>query len=317
MDTSGDEKMKIILDNIIFRLQSLGGISVVWRELIRRAAADPDLDVTIWDDGAERKVRCLERYRNPDCQLTEPAIFHSSYLRVLPLPGVKNITTIHDLTYHHAFAGPAKWIHVAQERHALRHSDQVICVSQATKRDLLRYYPWLDKSRVHVVYNGVSEVFRPMAHVEKKNYLLYVGNTRPAYKNYAMAQAVADRVGLPLVVPQEVSEEQLCRHYNEALCLIYSSEHEGFGLPIVEAQAAGCPVIAQRTSCIPEIGGEAVLYVEHGAREQVIEDMVVRVRDLLSGREDRQKWVERGWKNADRFSWDKTYEQIKAIYKEC
>ena len=106
--------MKLILDNIIFCIQRMGGISVVWQELLQRALCDEDLDCTIldYDRGKENicrqslqitnpihmTCRRMERYRTPDFQVSEPALFHSSYFRVLRDSRIRNITTVHDLT---------------------------------------------------------------------------------------------------------------------------------------------------------------------------------------------------------------------------
>lgn len=308
--------MRVVYDHIIFSLQQCGGISVMWRELIRRAQQDPDISLTVVAAPGTKR-RWLERYRMPKIEVDSPVVFHSSYLRVCTQSGVRNITTIHDLIYHHARRGLARWIHLWQERRALRHSDRIVCVSETTRQELLRFYPHLDERKVKVVYNGVSRVFRPLEQVERKDYLLYVGNTKAAYKHYDLARAVAAQTGLELVVPKGVSEEQLNRYYNEALCLLYPSDYEGFGLPIVEAQAAGCPVVAQHTSCIPEVGGEAVLYIAHDTPEQMIRQMVSHVEALRANRVDRENLLRKGIINAGRFSWDRTYEQMKQIYSEC
>ena len=90
----------VIYDNIIFSLQRYGGISVVWNELLSRIRADRDIQLTELDYRSAMPYRLLERYRVPAYAPQTPTIFHSSYFRVLPRPGVWNITTVHDLTYH-------------------------------------------------------------------------------------------------------------------------------------------------------------------------------------------------------------------------
>lgn len=307
--------MKVALDNIIFSIQRYGGVSVVWRELLRRARADRALEVTELDYMQDRTPRLLERYRVPDWTPEEPTVFHSSYFRICPHPQAMNITTVHDLTYHYYRHGATKAVHLWEEERALRHSRAVICVSEHTKQDLLRCYGWIAPERVHVVYNGVSEVFRPISSVEKRGYLLYVGNRRAAYKRFDVAQAVARMTGLELKVADSpsITREDLNRYYNEALCLLYPSDYEGFGLPLVEAQRAGCPVIAQRHSAVPETVGEGGLLVAHDRPERVAEQMAECVRGLLS--QSTQGLIEAGLRNASRFSWDQTYEQTKAIYE--
>ena len=239
----------VTFDNIIFSIQRYGGILVVWSELLRRARADKDLAITELDYKNQLPYRILERYRIPDWKPTQLTLFHSSYFRICPDPLVTNITTVHDLTYHFYRHGLAKAVHLWEEQRALKYSKIVVCVSENTKRDLLQCYPWLREEQVKVVYNGVGDEFSPISSVEKKGYLLYVGNRSVEYKRYDVAQKVAQLTGLELVTAgsADITREQLNTMYNEALCLLYPSDYEGFGIPILEAQKAGCPIIAQDT----------------------------------------------------------------------
>lgn len=309
----GNREVRVIADNIIYSLQRYGGISVVWNELLSRARKDKDIALTELDYRQAMAPRWMERYRIPDYKAGTPSVFHSSYFRVLPQKGVHNVTTVHDLTYHFYRHGLAKAVHLWEEERALRHSEAVICISENTKRDLLQFYPWVKEERIHVVYNGVSDVFYPMEQVEKKGYLLYVGNTQVDYKRYDVAQAVARLTGLELVTASNVSSQQLNRYYNEALCLLYPSDYEGFGLPVVEAQKAGCPVIAQKASSIPEVIGEHGLLVEHDTPQRMASEMASRVRELLSRPHD--GIIQAGLENAKRFSWDTNYKQVKQVYE--
>ena len=305
--------MQVIYDNIIYSLQRYGGISVVWNELRQRARQDADIALTELDY-THMPYRWLERYRIPDFKADTPAVFHSSYFRILPQKGVCNVTTVHDLTYHFYRKGLPKAVHVWEEARALRHSDAVICISENTKRDVLHYYPWLREDQLHVIYNGVSDAFCPIPSVVKQGYLLYVGNTHVDYKRYDVAQEVARLTGLKLVTASSVSREQLNRLYNEALCLLYPSDYEGFGLPVLEAQKAGCPVIAQQASSIPEVMGNGGWMVKHDTPARMAAEMADIVRQLLS--RSATDIIQAGFDNARRFSWDKAYAQTKQVYTQ-
>ena len=306
--------MQVIYDNIIYSLQRYGGISVVWNELLSRARADRDIDLVILDFPAGQDLRMLERYRVPAFHAKAPAIFHSSYFRILPQEGVYNVTTVHDLTYHFYRHGLAKKVHLWEEERALRNSEAVICVSENTKRDLLHFYPWVKEENIHVIYNGVGDEFYPIKSVEKKGYLLFIGNSQVAYKRFDVAQEVAKRTGLELRTASNVTREQLNIMYNEALCLLYPSDYEGFGIPILEAQKAGCPVIAQNTSSVPEVIGNGELLVSHDKTVRMVDAMADKVKQLLS--QPTQSIIEKGMQNAKRFSWDKTYAQTKQVYED-
>ena len=306
--------MNVIFDNIIFSLQRFGGISVVWNELLQRAQADKELNLTELDYRNERLYRRLERYRIPDYMAEKPSVFHSSYFRVLPQAGVHNVTTVHDLTYHFYRKGLPKAVHLWEEARALKHSEAIICISENTKRDLLTFYPWVKEETIHVIYNGVSDDFYPIKNIEKKGYLLFIGNSSVSYKRYDIAQEVAKRTGLELVAARNVTSEELNMLYNEALCLLYPSDYEGFGLPILEAQKAGCPVIAQNYSSVPEVIGKGGLIVEHSSTEKIVQQMVEKVNEVQS--RPMQGIIAAGIENAKRFSWDNTYEQTKNVYRQ-
>jgi len=333
--------MKIVYDNIIFSLQRFGGISVVWNELLNRAEQDPELEITILDPSS----RWMERYRDPLWNDTEKVLFHSSYFRIINQENVKNVTTVHDLTYHYYRSGLAKQVHLWQEARAVNHSAAILCVSEHTKKDLLSHYPKLDETHVHVVYNGVNEAFKKMdclnlSPFETQGYLLYVGNRSASYKNWVSAVATAHLVGMPLVIvggyltPSEQAlvdsqlgkdhywvktfptQDELVALYNHAYCLLYPSAYEGFGLPIIEAQRTGCLVIGQQNSSVPEVMGEGGICVEANKDPMVIaHEMTQALSGMLNGTIQTDRLRELGLKNSQRFTWDKTYELTKQVYR--
>jgi mannosyltransferase len=194
---------------------------------------------------------------------------------------------VHDFVHDLYFSGPRVWLHNRMKKQAILESDVIIAVSQNTKVDLLKFYPQIKEARVKVIHNGVSENFKmldkPMR-VERP-FFLYLG-LRDNYKNFGFAVKVAADnpefdltiVGPPLTAPEIALLEKtmpgrfnvftgiddllLNELYNAAYCLLYPSEYEGFGIPVLEAMRAGCPFIALNKSAIPEVAGNAgVLYV--------------------------------------------------------
>lgn len=348
--------MHVIFDNIIFALQHVGGISVVWQELLRRAMQDPAIRPMVLDYEAQNvcrnqlaplsttwhrlPYRYLERYRTPDFAPTDTPIFHSSYFRILP--GAHNVTTIHDLTYHYYRKGLAKAVHLWEEERAVKNSERIICVSEFTKQDLLRTYRWLDEQKVRVVHNGVHDAFRPMEQKEKVTpfergeYLLYVGNRGAEYKQFLAAVGVAKQTHRPLVIvgvplkQQEhnylvqqlgeghfyccglMIEKELASVYSQAYCLVYLSDYEGFGIPIVEAQRCGCPVLVQSVSSLPEVAGEGAVYVHHQPNQDLATEAAYQLQQA-----DQQLPIlsQKGLQNAQRFSWDCCYQETIQVYQ--
>ena len=99
--------------------------------------------------------------------------------------------------------------------------------------------------------------------------------------------------------------------YRDAVCFVYPSIYEGFGLPILEAFAAGCPVVLARASCFPEVAGDAALYFDPGDGE----GLRSCVRSLRDDDRLRRGMVDKGWMRAEKFSWDKCAEQTAGIYR--
>lgn len=101
-----------------------------------------------------------------------------------------------------------------------------------------------------------------------------------------------------------VSHDDLLHLYQQASCLVFPSLYEGFGLPVLEAMAASCPVVAYRTSSVPEVAGDACLLQELG------EPLAEAVDRLLTDSSLQQKYREAGKKQAKKFTWDKTAQTL-------
>ena len=104
-----------------------------------------------------------------------------------------------------------------------------------------------------------------------------------------------------VLLPGYVPHEDLLAFYNLAEAVVFPSFYESFGLISLEAMACGCPVVVSRTGGAPEAAGDAGCYVDP-ADEVSIADAILRV---LTDAKLRQELVEKGFRNAKRFSWEK------------
>lgn len=308
-----------------------------WDNIFRKQLELP-ADKIIFSDASFFK---LKRYLPVHIKPFLPGsfIFHSSYYRICPNKNAINITTVHDFTYEYFRKGLSRSVHCWQKYKAIQHSDYIICISENTKKDLLKFIPNTDKNKIFVIYNGVSEEYFSLSEINENklpfpaySYLLFVGG-RDYYKNFNFAVETTVHSDLNLVIvgnplTQEeitflkshlpnyrykyvgrVNNQQLNILYNRAFCLFYPSAYEGFGIPVIEAQKAGCPVIAYAASSIPEIIGNKQLLLPHLDISLTIEYL-----NSLNEPNLRRQIISEGFKNALRFSWDNTYQKTLEVY---
>ncbi len=318
----------VLYDGIIYRLQRGGGISVLFNELISR------LPKSEYSLVIPELKGWFERYRDPRAG-DGFDVFHSTYYR-LPRDHVGAVvTTVHDFTYERYFYGVQRWVHSWQKNRAIAGSDRIICVSESTKKDLLEFCGAKYESKIVVIANGVSADYRSIPDSPVCDQVLFVG-ARVGYKNFlATVQALSEFNDLQLVcvggggftsdelrlldakIPGRyrhagfLSNLELNEEYNKSLCLVYPSLYEGFGIPVLEAMRAGCPVVAVNSSSIPEVSGDAAYLLESGAVEEIRQGI-----GYFCVGQNRDDYIKRGFLQAERFSWDLTFDRTVAIYED-
>lgn len=343
----------ILLDNIIYSLQHVGGVSSQWAMLQNGLLHNSEVNLLFLErkdvvNNLYRKsidVPCekivelvckypfiIDRYRNVDVNNIDLDIFHSSYYRCANNKDVRSIVTVHDFTYERFMTGLRRYVHCKQKYNAINKADAVVCVSENTRRDLLHYLPKINEDKIRVVHNGVSDDFYPINGVERGNRLLYVGS-RANYKNFDFVVEVLsatsyhlDICGAPLSnheqkylnsklgsdrykVYSNLNNQALNELYNKARCLIYPSSYEGFGLPIVEAQKTGCPVIALNVSSIPEIIGETPLLLNELSQKELLSALKMIESPTLF-----EEISKLGKENAGRFTSQAMIDGYKKVY---
>jgi mannosyltransferase len=323
----------IEFDDIIFALQRFGGISEYWREMTSRVAAMGRFAVSRSTGGR------WARLHSPG---SRAEVFHSSYFRTARGARVRNVTTVHDMVYEMGLAGTglrAAW-HRHAHRRALFSSDAIVCVSARTRDDLLEVYPSLaTRCPIAVIHHGVAAL--DVTHVDRDRhgqpYLLFVGG-RGTYKNFGVAlQAFAAsglwREGFQLhctghpFTHEEVGDiarrglaahviglgalprAELDRLYAGAYCLLYPSLFEGFGMPLLEAMRAGCPVVAANRSVMPEIAGDAALLVD-AEDPHAVATALLRLSDPAL----RRSLAASGRARATLFTWARSASQHAEVY---
>lgn len=287
-------------------------------------------------------ARMANRLRQGPRPKRAEILHHTQYSSAgLRLPAAVRVCTVYDMIpelFPEIFEGRGPIPH-RQKAAYVQACDAIACISESTKADVLAHYGDLDKPVVVTPLGADDRFFAATPdRREPPDFVLFVG-TRDFYKNFdvllrALARIAEDGVAPPLLcvgppltqVEQEriatlgltgrvsqrvASDAELPGLYAAALCLVFPSRYEGFGLPTVEAFAAGCPVVLANMACAVEVGGEAAQYFEPDD-DETLATMIARFAADPAGRD---RWIEAGRARARDFTWRRTAETTAALYR--
>jgi glycosyltransferase involved in cell wall biosynthesis len=367
--------MRILYDHQVFSLQDAGGASRYYYELIRTLAGASEVHTELWlgiNDTvlpfrqlsrAQSHVlswggflkRGSARYVANELLGNALALFagrmdvyHPTLYRRMPLVRARRlVATHHDCTverFPHLFSNAQQNIRFKRRQYA--EADAIICVSESSRQDLLRFYA-VDAAKTRVIYHGLERLPRSAAaavawHAQvPAEYLLFVGSRAP-YKNFnnllrafratglhksmlllvvgggvltPEEQTLAEELEISrsLVVFPHLADTLLAQAYGAARLLVYPSRWEGFGFPPLEAMAAGCPALVSNNSCLPEICRDAPFYFNPQEAGSLEATLLQATNDEPARRRAR----ERGTRVAAEYSWQKCADQTLALYREC
>lgn len=286
-----------------------------------------------WHWQAARLAQCVDVYHSPSSLFVPLLVPQRSVLTVhdlVPflLPEVSNAKT----WWTHRLFGQA----VARVR-------AIIADSEHTTHDLRRLFPGIT-TPISTIHLAPRPEFKPMVPFQEASpdpYFLAVGTLEPRknlsrlvraygkalqaapdlprlvivgklgwkhanFEKLLAALALQGRVQLAGYVP----DEELLRLYQGASAFVYPSLYEGFGLPVLEAMACGTPVIASSSSSLPEVGGEAALYVDPTDEDELCKRLIQMKDANLRLAKSRQ-----GLEQARRFSWEETARKTLMVYR--
>ncbi|HLK88470.1 MAG TPA: glycosyltransferase family 1 protein [Polyangia bacterium] len=267
-------------------------------------------------------------------------VLHQTYYAQPPRTRRRAACTIVDMIpdlFPQHFAGNPH----QRKREVAAACDLVFSISECTTRDIVAVYG-LDPGKIVTTQLGIdlAEFVSPASATNpfRAPYVLFVGQ-RGGYKNFqrlaaALVPVLAQWPELSLaVVGQPLSEEErrtfeasgvlgrvqqasvadlaLPRIYGQAELFVFPSEYEGFGIPLLEAFAAGCPVAASRASCFPEVGGEAIEYFD----PRSVDDIAHAATRILASRARADALRALGAERVKMFSWTRTAEKTAEAYR--
>ncbi|MBU1766516.1 MAG: glycosyltransferase family 4 protein, partial [Candidatus Omnitrophica bacterium] len=254
------------------------------------------------------------------------------YLTLL-LRKKRTLLTIHDLVSLYRLKGIRRkiflffWYWLPIKRVAI-----VTVISQSTKDDLLRHIK-VDPQKVRVIYNCVSEDYHPTPKkfITTKPVILQVGtrhnkniervaealNGIPCHFRIigllnAKQKIILQKYGIEYSFAFNISDEQIVDEYRRCDMMVFASTYEGFGLPIIEAQAIGRPVVTSNLLSIPEVAGNAACLIDP-FNVTSIRNGIMKV---IENTHYRDKLIQQGYKNAKRFRPEIIAKQYVNIYKE-
>lgn len=233
-----------------------------------------------------------------------------------------------------------------QEKHwSIRQASHYICVSRNTARDLQKFFPQISEEQITTAHNGVDLSFQPVGHQVIQEFKARYGITKPyyllmgsrmgwmGYKNTILFfkaftqlknkqdfeivcvghETSLEPEFLPYITDTRVhllplTDVEVPMAYSGAVALVYPSKYEGFGLPILEAMACGCPVITCANASIPEVAGDAALYVG----DEDTQGLTLALQQVQQS-EVRNRLTQKGLAQAKQFSWQRTAEQVRSV----
>ena len=307
--------------------------------------------VSLWTPSHHR----LERYSlNVELMRLGLDVLHSPDFIPPHRPACKSVITVQDLAFllypHFQTKESARYYGHIDD--AVRWTDHIIAVSESTKRDTVDHLG-VPEDKITVVHEAANPIFQPVSQVEAREqvrnrhgidgrFILFVSTIEPrknvptlmralwqlveCYKEdvhlvlaggkgwlYEDAFAAVDELNLDSRVHfvGRVSSEDLLYLYNSAELLAHPAFYEGFGLPPLEAMACGLPVIVSNVSSLPEVVGDAGLLID----PHDVDELTVGMWRVLTDEELRQEMIEKGLRQAARFSWDRAASETLGIYR--
>ncbi|WP_223789713.1 glycosyltransferase family 4 protein [Marinicella meishanensis] len=280
----------------------------------------------------------------------QPDIFHLTTPWPLQVKGAKTVVTIHDLIpLKVPFTTLDLKVHFYELFKWAAHSaDLILAVSEHTKQDIMEIYG-IPGNKIKVTYQSYkgghievkkedAAVYLKSKQLEPEKYILFVGNIEPkknikqlirafAYikKGYKLAivghkawMSDSQLVGLKSYLKKKeyvmldyVTEEELAMLYGNAFCMVFPSLYEGFGLPVLEAMQNNCPVICSDRSSLPEVAGDAALYVD----PYQFTDIRDQLDKLIAQPELRAEMIKKGQQRVEFFSPENYARRLHEAYE--
>jgi glycosyltransferase involved in cell wall biosynthesis len=223
---------------------------------------------------------------------------------------------------------------IKSKYNTMKIADSIICISNNTRKDLIELYPeFNNKARtIHFGFNDFNIKYEFDTDVICSNYVLFVGQ-RDRYKNFDLLVSAinlcVDSINIVAFGPPPTKDEEnrysqkniyfvsgddnkLANYYKKAICFVFPSSYEGFGIPSLEAMSMNCPIIVPDSSCFPEIVEDAGLYFECGNANSLSS----HIFELHKNQQLREELIKKGRIQFTKFTYEKCATETLRLYKE-
>lgn len=285
-----------------------------------------ELDVTIIGD---KTGHLWEQINLPNYLKKNNSPLLLNLANTAPLFYKNKIVTVYDLAfYHHPewFSKKFTLFYNFLIPKILKNSRHILTDSNYVKNDISKSYN-IEKEKITTIYGSYSDIFKKNIE-EKERFALAVGSIDPRKNLTALIDVFMELKNIKLVIVGQknkvfsslnitklsknivftgyVDDDELVALYNKATIFIYPSFFEGFGIPPLEAQSCGCPVISSNTTSLSEVGANSFLY----CNPYDISDMKNKVLTLMEDDKLKKQLIQAGFDNIRRFSWEKSAKKI-------
>lgn len=274
-------------------------------------------------------------------------IFHPTYYDpyFLDYLGRKPfVLTIYDMIheiYPEMFSSKGKTLE--RKKNLAQKATKIIAISENTKKGIIKFLG-IGENKIEVIYLGNSfNIYKDDKTINimtPEKYILFVGSRR-GYKNFelfieAISPLLNNDVKLNVVcvgggkfndmeieklknlkIKDKVfyysgNDNVLVYLYQKAVAFVFPSLYEGFGIPLLESFACGCPVICSRTSSLPEVAGDAAMYFDPKSKVSVLSS----IQKVIYDNNLRSQLINKGYQRVKEFTWEKTAKKTKKLYED-